>query len=90
LNTKKIVFIGIRNKYCVVCERAKNKGVIASEHTCFINWKGSSTGMEADAIAEGFSISIELHGIKFNKLIGMNFNIEFACLCIYIYIFIDY
>jgi len=37
-----------------VCERAKNKGVIASENICFLNWKGSATGMEADAIAEGF------------------------------------
>lgn len=57
----------------MVCERAKNKGITASEHACFLNWKGSATGMEADAIADGFSKSIELHGIKFNKLIGMNF-----------------
>jgi len=54
-----------------VCERAKNKNTIASEHRCFLNWKGSATGMEADAIADGFSKSIELHGIKFNKLIGI-------------------
>ncbi|XP_029347722.1 uncharacterized protein LOC115034565 [Acyrthosiphon pisum] len=26
--------------------------------------------MEADAVAEGFKRSIELHGLKFNKLIG--------------------
>lgn len=58
-----------------MCERAKNKNIIASEHKCFLNWKGSATGMEADAIADGFSKSIELHGIKFNKLIGMKVKI---------------
>lgn len=26
--------------------------------------------MEADGIVEGFSKSIEMHGLKFNKLIG--------------------
>jgi len=26
--------------------------------------------MEADGVIEGFSKSIELHGLKFNKLIG--------------------
>jgi len=39
-------------------------------HNCFLNWKQASTAMEADGIAEGFSKSIEMHGLKFNKLIG--------------------
>lgn len=26
--------------------------------------------MEADAIAEGFKLSVSLHGLKYNKLIG--------------------
>ncbi|XP_060860187.1 uncharacterized protein LOC132937382 [Metopolophium dirhodum] len=36
----------------------------------FLNWNNASTAMEADAVAEGFKRSIELHGLKFNKLIG--------------------
>ncbi|KAL4126400.1 hypothetical protein QTP88_010622 [Uroleucon formosanum] len=39
-------------------------------HQCFLNWKKASTSMEADGVIEGFSKSIELHGLKFNKLIG--------------------
>lgn len=40
------------------------------EHVCFMNWNKSATAMEVDAVAEGFKRSIELHGLKFNKLIG--------------------
>jgi len=29
-----------------------------------------STAMEADGIVEGFMNSINMHGLKFNKLIG--------------------
>lgn len=35
-----------------------------------MNWSKSATGMEADAIAEGFKQSIDMHGLKYNKLIG--------------------
>lgn len=62
------MFIGIRNKYCVICQKSNIKKEIA--HQCFLNWKKASTSMEADGVIEGFSKSIELHGLKFNKLIG--------------------
>lgn len=39
-------------------------------HTCFLNWKKGATSIEADGISEGFLRSIEMHGLKFNKLIG--------------------
>jgi len=64
------LFIGIRNRYCAVCQRAKNKGLPIPEHTCFLNWSKGATSMEADSIAEGFKRSVELHGLKYNKLIG--------------------
>lgn len=68
--TKKILFIGIRNRYCLICQRAKNANVAIQEHVCFMNWNKAATAMEADAVAEGFKRSIELHGLKFNKLIS--------------------
>ena len=68
--TKKILFIGIRNRYCLICQRSKNSKKSVPKHTCFLNWNNASTAMEADAVAEGFKRSIELHGLKFNKLIG--------------------
>lgn len=53
-----------------MCERSKTLNQKPKEHECFMNWKKSSTCMEADGIAEGFLKSIELHGLKFNRLIG--------------------
>jgi len=68
--TKKVLFVGIRNRYCAVCERASNKRVDPSDHIRFLNWKKGATSIEADAIAEGFRKSIEMHGVKYAKLIG--------------------
>ena len=62
--------MGIRNRFCVICQRAKNKKLNPPEHTCFLNWKKSATGIEADTIADGFKQSLEMHGLKYNKLIG--------------------
>jgi len=36
----------------------------------FLNWKKASTAMEANAIVEGFIQSSNMHGLKYNKLIG--------------------
>ncbi|XP_029343469.1 uncharacterized protein LOC100570366 isoform X1 [Acyrthosiphon pisum] len=68
--TKKILFVGIRNRYCVICERASNKNIEKPIHTCFLNWKHGATSIEADGVAEGFSKSFEMHGVKYSKLIG--------------------
>lgn len=62
--------MGIRNRYCIICQRAKNKKLSPLKHTCFMNWKKGATSMEADAIADGFKQSVEQHGLKYNKLIG--------------------
>lgn len=65
-----MLFLGIRNSYCCICQRALNKKIEPINHQCFLNWKGSSTAMEADTILEGFLNSINMHGLKYNKLIG--------------------
>ncbi|KAE9543065.1 hypothetical protein AGLY_002976 [Aphis glycines] len=69
-NTKKVLFIGVRNSYCSVCQRAINRKTEPPVHVCFLNWKKPSTAMEADSILEGFSNSLNMHGLKYNKLIG--------------------
>lgn len=74
--SKKIVFVGIRNRYCVICERAKTIGKESNTHGCFLNWTKGATSIEADAIAEGFLCSIEMHGLKYNKLIGKYYIID--------------
>lgn len=69
--TKKVLFIGVRNKYCSMCDRRRgDTEASAGKHKCSKNWTGSSTAMEADIIVEGFKCSVEMHGIKYNKLIG--------------------
>ncbi|XP_022166128.1 uncharacterized protein LOC111030767 isoform X3 [Myzus persicae] len=68
--TGKILFIGIRNSYCAVCQRASARKEDKPDHRCFLNWNKPSTGMEADGILEGFLNSYQMHGLKYNKLIG--------------------
>ncbi|KAE9524525.1 hypothetical protein AGLY_015113 [Aphis glycines] len=69
-NTKKVLYMGVRNKYCSICDKAKLNGNAASAHVCFKNWDGTSTAMEADIIVEGFRQSIPIHSVIYNKLIG--------------------
>lgn len=72
--TKKVLFCGVRNNTCSICAKGHSNTEIntvdAPQHKCYKNWSGSSTAMEADIIAEGFLRSIEMHGIKYSKLIG--------------------
>ncbi|XP_024942124.1 uncharacterized protein LOC107269098 [Cephus cinctus] len=71
-HTRKILFIGVRNKYCALCAYADAKDVEPRKHTCFKNWGSnkSSTSMESDAIAEGFCSSIEMHNLMYTELIA--------------------
>ncbi|KAB0790570.1 hypothetical protein PPYR_15020, partial [Photinus pyralis] len=70
--TGKILFLGVRNKYCSVCARAKKEDEI-KEHICYKNWTASSGAMESDIIVEGFNHSISMHKIKYLKFIAAYF-----------------
>ncbi|KAF4522566.1 hypothetical protein B566_EDAN012857 [Ephemera danica] len=70
MRTGKCLFIGVRNKYCCICARAKNNGVDPSEHLCYLNWNSSSTAMEADIMVEGFLKSEEMHNIRYGRLVA--------------------
>lgn len=70
LKTKKVLFLGVRNSYCCICARSAKLNIDVPEHRCFKNWNDSANAMEADIIAEGFAKSMEMHGVKYNKLIG--------------------
>ncbi|KAL4131708.1 hypothetical protein QTP88_008982 [Uroleucon formosanum] len=67
--TKYDALSGVKS-ICVICQKAKNKKLNPPEHTCFLNWKKGATSMEADGVADGFKQSLEMHGLKYNKLIG--------------------
>ncbi|CAG9792585.1 unnamed protein product [Diatraea saccharalis] len=68
--TGEILFLGVKNKYCYACDRANKKKIIAKEHTCYKNYSGPSTGMEADIILEGFKQSIATHKLIYGCLIS--------------------
>jgi len=53
-----------------VCQRANVQKEEPPSHLCFLNWKKTSTAMEADSILDGFTHSLRMHGLKYNKLIG--------------------
>ncbi|XP_064480411.1 uncharacterized protein LOC135393960 [Ornithodoros turicata] len=67
--TKKVLFLGVRNKFCTLCASSK-AGSSPKKHLCFKNWDSSSTSMEKDIVVEGFRRSIELHGVKYLQLIA--------------------
>ena len=49
--SKRVIFIGIRNKFCSRCNiDTKN----SKDHFCFKNWTRSSSEMEADILRESF------------------------------------
>lgn len=55
----KVLFIGIKNKQCSMCDIARKNGREPKPHTCLKNHdlNKSSTSMESDAILEGFKES---------------------------------
>lgn len=66
LRTNKLLYIGVRNKYCASC----SKGISAENHKCYKNWDKSSSEMEADIILEGFRNAEKTHGIRYTKFVG--------------------
>ncbi|CAG4931449.1 unnamed protein product [Parnassius apollo] len=68
--TGKILFIGIKNKYCCICAQAEYKKVLPREHKCFKNYTGPSTGMESSILVEGFKCSIDMHGLIYGRMIS--------------------
>ncbi|KAF4530437.1 hypothetical protein B566_EDAN018090, partial [Ephemera danica] len=72
--TGKILFMSVKNKFCYICALRESQGKEAnsSDHTCYKNWdsKMSASSMESAIIVEGFGMSEEMYGLKYNKLIG--------------------
>lgn len=69
-HTGKILFLGIRNKYCSICARSSTQDV--NDHICYKNWdeRKPSTAMEQDVIVEGFKNSESMHGVRYKYFIG--------------------
>ncbi|KAF4526690.1 hypothetical protein B566_EDAN010119, partial [Ephemera danica] len=74
LHTGKVLYMGAKNKYCTKCSYRESKGLPAStsDHACSKNWdnKQSAASMESAIIAEGFTLSEDMYGIKYNRMLG--------------------
>ena len=68
--TKKLLFLGVRNKYCSTCSIAENAGQEAPEHMCYRIWAGSSPAMESGILVEGFGQAEKTRRVRYMHLIG--------------------
>ena len=57
---KKVLYFGVRNKLCHVCDLAERKNCAPKKHKCYKNWgrEQSSSSMGKDIIVQGFQESI--------------------------------
>jgi len=80
--TGKILFVGIRNKYCAICDVAERKSCEPKAHKCYKNFdrNASSTRMESDAIAEGFNCSLQMHGLIYKTVIADGDSNVYQCI----------
>ena len=63
--TRKLLHIGVRNKFCATCAKDPSK-----KHECFKNWDKSSSSMESDILLEGFTKAEKQHGLRYINFIG--------------------
>lgn len=66
----KVLWIGVRNKYCVVCVRSKNQNKVPPPHFCTCNYSGPSSEMEWQSIVQGFEKSVDLYDMRYMKVIA--------------------
>lgn len=69
IRTAKVVYFGVKNKYCHVCTLSYARICPPNKHECNINYEGPSTGMEATIIVEGFQTCEKL-GARFHQYVG--------------------
>lgn len=66
----KVLWIGVRNKYCVICVRNKNKNTTPPDHFCTRNYTGPSSDMEWQSIVQGFEKSVEMYNLRYMTVIA--------------------
>lgn len=64
--TGKLLYIGVRNKYCAACAQ----GILKENHQCYKNWNASSSEMESDILLKGFSQAESVHGVRYTRFVG--------------------
>lgn len=72
LRTGRVLYCGVRNKYCSVCAIDSKNGNAKTPHKCYKNYarNETSTSMESDIIVEGIKCSVESNGLIYKCFIG--------------------
>jgi len=81
-HSKKLLYIGIRNKYYYTCSIAQQSSKTAPPHHCYKNWAQSSCAMESNIIVEEFKSSEKMHGLQYMWMIGDGDTSVFSSVCI--------
>ncbi|GBM94807.1 hypothetical protein AVEN_69360-1 [Araneus ventricosus] len=68
--TQKILFIGVRNKVCLIYLSISKGRTKERKNACWKNWNGPSTAMESDSIVEGLLYLESTHGIHCTRMTG--------------------
>ena len=69
--TRKVLFVGIRNKYCTVCDMAERNGLEPHSHKCYKNFDRTAPSISMkSAIVKGFKNSLNMHGLIYKTLIA--------------------
>ena len=68
--TNKLLYLGIRNKFCSICTIALNKHLPPKDHVCYKNWPGSSSAMKVDILISRFNIAEREHGLRYMRVVG--------------------
>ncbi|KAK3099893.1 hypothetical protein FSP39_011406 [Pinctada imbricata] len=66
--TKKLLHIGVRNKYCYVCSTCPSDQKV--KHDCYKNWTRDSQSMEREIILEGFLQCESKHGVRYMRIVA--------------------
>ena len=61
--TRKLLYIGVCNKFCTAC----TQGIPRGQHACYKNWDETSSQM---IIVTGFCESERVHGVRYLRFIG--------------------
>lgn len=71
--TNKVLYKGVKNKFCSRCDYYLKKGAQPPQHHCFKNFDAnvSSSKMESDAIVEGFQDSLK-HDLIYKTFVADN------------------
>lgn len=69
-NSNKVLWQGVANKYCSICQTIKSGKKEYYDHECNVNYSGPSTGMESNLIVDGFRFCDDYHHFRIHEMIG--------------------